>query len=1268
MRALIAEARERVFVEESVNRYVVALLRHTRADARLYLGASPRAGIALLRVAKARALADGRDFVSPDDVKALAEPVLAHRLILAPEARAAGLDAAASSSARRSSTRRFRYDRARPARARARRARPTSPPGRSARSRSTRSRSGCWPPSLARLAVDRARRAGRCELRRTLPAGERFEGDDVEVAARLELERAARARGRSCCASGSASSASARRHSAPAAASPRYVLEALPRGRYEFEAAVAVIEDPFGLERVEQPLEAPGALLVYPRLVELDRLFSEAGTPAHDGRRLLLRRPSGFDLHSVREYEQGESLRKVHWRSTARRGQLMVKELEDAPRDEVAVVLDADPAAVVGESFDVQVRAAGSILLAHARRGRRAVLVVNGAAPEQQRTSLGRRRLAPGARPARRGRAGARAAARRAARRRVERGRARSLELAVVTAVAAARASSSAWSSARSPAGSVSLVFVDPASFAGRAADAPVPELLRLQAAGVRSPWSAQRRRPGRAARRRRVRGGGAWVGHCVVAALGGAAARVELAAARAAARRGSGDARARRWRSPPRSSGRARRTLVGLRASRCSPPARSPSASVTCWARSPGGCSRSSAAASSSSTTSGAVRPARAPARCTGCCCSRCSRSRSPLRWPWPPVARASPAIALVVGVGWPGTLLARPRPAARGGSCSSPCSALPSAPAAGPVAALGAALAAGTLIVVAALAATSSPAFAKHAFLDWQHWDLYTKPAKPVDVSYVWNSSYSGLTFPRQADDGHARQGGPQPHYWRVSVLNTVENGIWFEEVSTRVRRPAGAARPARPRRRRASAQRGLGEAARDDRGARATTTCPAASVPVRFAPGGGVGSVSYDPTGIALAGAAARAGTATTSGATRRARRRAQLAALEAALPGAIARTTSTARSSRASTRSCSAHRAAAARALPDDRLRAGAAAAAVCAGCSALAEQVAGGARSPYARRGRARALVPLRRRLHLRPAPAEAARRACRRSWTSSTRTQERLLPALRRRDGADAALPRDPGARRGRLHERQLTQHGEWVVSDHDAHMWVEVWFRGWGWLPFDPTPSRGGLAGPVLGLLAELRHRRGDGRARGQGRALKSRQARWRTRSASAPSRALRLTCRSSGPRRPAWHDDAASARLGDPAPAAPRDRRRGRAAGAGEDARPWLALPDARPAPRWPAPAARSCATSCSTRASTCRRARPLSELAALVEYEFRVEAEAFGLHATAARFAPPAGAREAGRAMRRELRALRRGIRRSSAARSASAGCSRCARWDC
>jgi MoxR-like ATPase len=88
------DAARDVFVEESVNHYVVALLRHTRDDRHLALGASPRAGIALLRLAKARALVDRRDFGTPDDGRALAEPVLCHRVLLAPEARSAGLEPA----------------------------------------------------------------------------------------------------------------------------------------------------------------------------------------------------------------------------------------------------------------------------------------------------------------------------------------------------------------------------------------------------------------------------------------------------------------------------------------------------------------------------------------------------------------------------------------------------------------------------------------------------------------------------------------------------------------------------------------------------------------------------------------------------------------------------------------------------------------------------------------------------------------------------------------------------------------------------------------------------------------------------------------------------------------------------------------------------------------------------------------------------------------------------------------------------------------------
>lgn len=261
-----------------------------------------------------------------------------------------------------------------------------------------------------------------------------------------------------------------------------YVLERVPRGRYVVEQARATVDDPFGLARADVDLDARGSLLVYPRLVPLDRLFSESGAHAQDGRRLLLRRPSGFDLHSVREYEQGESLRKVHWKTTARRGQLMVKELEDAPRDEIAVILDADASAVVEDSFDVQVRAAGSILRAHAAHNRRAVLAVNSAArPSARVTSLDGDWLAALAVLAEAEADGTRPVVEMLSR---ESGPAsRAVETVVVTARLSGALATKLVQRSLAAQG-VSIVWVDSASFAGRPTKVE-PELLRLQAAGV---------------------------------------------------------------------------------------------------------------------------------------------------------------------------------------------------------------------------------------------------------------------------------------------------------------------------------------------------------------------------------------------------------------------------------------------------------------------------------------------------------------------------------------------------------------------------------------------------------------------------------------------------------------------------------------------------------------------------------------------------------------------------------------------------------------
>ena len=84
---------EAVTVEDSVLEYVVRIVEETRRSSDLILGASPRSGVHLLRAAKTAAAIDGRDFVTPDDVKSLAIPTLRHRVVLRAEAEIEGLDA-----------------------------------------------------------------------------------------------------------------------------------------------------------------------------------------------------------------------------------------------------------------------------------------------------------------------------------------------------------------------------------------------------------------------------------------------------------------------------------------------------------------------------------------------------------------------------------------------------------------------------------------------------------------------------------------------------------------------------------------------------------------------------------------------------------------------------------------------------------------------------------------------------------------------------------------------------------------------------------------------------------------------------------------------------------------------------------------------------------------------------------------------------------------------------------------------------------------------
>lgn len=82
-----------IIVEKNLIKYIASIIDNTRTNANLYLGASPRASIAIMDASKALAAINGRDFITPDDIKKVATPILAHRIILTPEREMEGLTA-----------------------------------------------------------------------------------------------------------------------------------------------------------------------------------------------------------------------------------------------------------------------------------------------------------------------------------------------------------------------------------------------------------------------------------------------------------------------------------------------------------------------------------------------------------------------------------------------------------------------------------------------------------------------------------------------------------------------------------------------------------------------------------------------------------------------------------------------------------------------------------------------------------------------------------------------------------------------------------------------------------------------------------------------------------------------------------------------------------------------------------------------------------------------------------------------------------------------
>ena len=342
--AAIGAAR-RVHVEESVSRYVVALLRHTRASPRLALGASPRSGIALLRSPRLARSSSGGTTSCPRTSRRSPRAVLPHRLILAPEARSTGVTAEEVVAEALVARRPYRCEHARTVGARTQGgvgalavavlaaawlfgspALAVLGVGLGSPRSSARVWASARRPRAHRRAAGGRGAAGR---RRHAPArASRCAGDVARLAPRARATRWAR-------------SVSSRRGSPRADGRARRPARAArplrPRSGPSDGTRPARDHDGRGRRcprraRCSFGRESP----------ELGTLFTETGARGEGGRRAHVRLPSGLELHGVREYVEGEPLRAVHWPTSARRGTLMVRELEDAPRDSVAIVLDVE--------------------------------------------------------------------------------------------------------------------------------------------------------------------------------------------------------------------------------------------------------------------------------------------------------------------------------------------------------------------------------------------------------------------------------------------------------------------------------------------------------------------------------------------------------------------------------------------------------------------------------------------------------------------------------------------------------------------------------------------------------------------------------------------------------------------------------------------------------------------------------------------------------------------------------------------------------------
>jgi transglutaminase-like putative cysteine protease len=576
--------------------------------------------------------------------------------------------------------------------------------------------------------------------------------------------------------------------------------------------------------------------------------------------------------------------------------------------------------------------------------------------------------------------------------------------------------------------------------------------------------------------------------------------------------------------------------------------------------------------------------------------------------------------AVVLLIGAGWPATL--------RGNAGSLLVGAAILLGALAVLAGLTtrhvprAVLPAALTVALAAVAASTSTAVAKGGLVSWQGWDFYTAPQAPVSVAFVWNGQYSGVHFPRKRTPVLEVKAPPRSLYWRAAVLDLFAGDRWVVAAPFR----GDALLPAAANNRGRLLRQEVRVLALSD------TRLVGASVPVAYDAGDAplvthIAGFASLPSGLTRGFRYTAWSYAPRPTAAQLARSR-PVYPIELVEEGAFLdlRSNVTMPSFRPAN-----HGRAVAQTLADHPELA------PYAPLARLAVSIGGGARSPYAAAAALESWFRVRGGFVYTNQPPRASGRPL---VDFVTQTRAGYCQHFA---GAMALMLRYLGIPArvavGFSSGRYDSKRGVWTVTDHDAHAWVEAWFRGYGWLPFDPTPAAGRPARGQLSAPYATAARLGGAGSLGGSHEL-----------------------RRSGNRHPKPEGIGRNPPVRGDSARAHRPSQGGSlllvlaivagAAIAGLVAAK-VAVRRARYVTRHPRRLAAACRQELASflldQNIEAARSATLHELGALVRHELQVDPDAFVAAASAARFGPPEDAAPAARDARRELRALVRRMRR-------------------